>query len=57
MKADVRIAVVGAGAIAQMAHLPVLGKMRGVEVVALCDNDRAKARALADRFEDRKSVV
>lgn len=51
MKADVRIAVVGAGAIAQMAHLPVLTKMRGVEVVALCDIDRAKARALADRFD------
>jgi len=51
MKPDVRIAVVGAGAIAQMAHLPVLGKMRDVNVVALCDIDRAKARALADRFE------
>jgi predicted dehydrogenase len=48
---DIRIAVVGTGAIAQMAHLPVLGKMRGVNIVALCDNDRAKARALADRFE------
>jgi predicted dehydrogenase len=51
MKPDVRIAVVGAGAIAQMAHLPVLRKMRGVNVVALCDIDRAKARSLADRFE------
>jgi predicted dehydrogenase len=51
MKPDVRIAVVGTGAIAQMAHLPVLRKMRGVSVVALCDIDRAKARALADRFE------
>ncbi|HSA56386.1 MAG TPA: Gfo/Idh/MocA family oxidoreductase, partial [Gemmatimonadaceae bacterium] len=51
MKADVQIAVVGAGAIAQVAHLPVLSKMRGVNVLALCDNDRAKARALADRFE------
>ncbi len=51
MKPDVRIAVVGTGAIAQMAHLPVLRKMRGVNVVALCDIDRAKARALADRFE------
>lgn len=50
MKADVRIAVVGTGAIAQLAHLPVLTKMRGVEVVALCDIDRAKARTLADRF-------
>lgn len=51
MKPDVRIAVVGTGAIAQMAHLPVLRKMRGVNVVALCDIDRVKARALADRFE------
>jgi predicted dehydrogenase len=46
-----RVGVVGAGAIAQIAHLPVLAKMRGVQLVALCDNDRPKARALADRFE------
>src|SRR5215471_13999747 len=46
----IRIGVVGAGAIAQLAHLPVLSKMRGVELAAVCDNDRPKARALADRF-------
>jgi predicted dehydrogenase len=51
MRPDVRIAVVGTGAIAQVAHLPVLRNMRGISVVALCDIDRAKARALADRFE------
>ena len=45
-----RIGVVGAGAIAQLAHLPVLAKMRGAQLVAICDNDRPKARALADRF-------
>src|SRR3954470_17606069 len=45
-----RRGVVGAGAIAQQAHLPVLSKMRGVTLVAVCDNDRPKARALADRF-------
>jgi len=50
MKEPVRIGVVGAGAIAQLAHLPVLAKMRGAQLVALCDNDRPKARALADRF-------
>jgi predicted dehydrogenase len=50
MNSPVRIAVVGAGAIAQLAHLPVLAKLRGAELVALCDNDRAKARSLADRF-------
>ena len=47
----VRIGVVGVGAIAQIAHLPVLAKMRGAQLVALCDNDGPKARALADRFE------
>lgn len=50
MKENVRIGVVGAGAIAQLAHIPVLSKMRGVELAAVCDNDRPKARALADRF-------
>ena len=50
MKDSVRLGVVGAGAIAQVAHLPVLAKMRGAELVAVCDNDRPKARALADRF-------
>ena len=50
MSDAVRIGVVGAGAIAQLAHLPVLAKMRGATLAAICDNDRPKARALADRF-------
>lgn len=49
-KPALRIGVIGAGAIAQLAHLPVLSRMRGVQLVALCDNDSAKVRALADRF-------
>ena len=51
MKDGVRIAVVGTGAIAQLTHIPVLSKLRGAKLVALCDNDAAKARALADRFD------
>lgn len=51
MTEPVRIGVVGAGAIAQLTHLPLLSKMRGAKLVAVCDNDRAKARALADRFD------
>lgn len=46
----IRFALVGVGAIAQLAHLPVLSKTRGAELVALCDNDGPKARALAERF-------
>lgn len=51
MTQALRIGVVGAGAIAQVAHLPALARLRGVEAVALCDNDGPKARALADRFD------
>jgi predicted dehydrogenase len=51
MKEPVRIGVVGAGAISQLAHLPVLAKARDARLVAICDNDRAKARGLADRFD------
>jgi predicted dehydrogenase len=50
MKDSTRIGIVGAGAIAQLAHLPVLAKMRGATLVAICDNDGPKARGLADRF-------
>ena len=51
MTDPVRIGVVGAGAIAQLTHLPVLSKMRVAKLVAICDNDRPKARSLADRFD------
>lgn len=45
-----RVAVLGAGAIAQVVHLPILSRMRGVELAVLCDSDRAKAQTLAGRF-------
>src|SRR3954462_2362012 len=45
-----KVGIIGGGAIAQVAHLPVLKKMRGVDVQAICDTDLPKARALASRF-------
>ena len=51
MNDPIRIAVIGAGGIAQVAHLPVLRKISGVEIVAICDNDLSKAQALAARFD------
>src|SRR3954464_12229320 len=57
MKERVRIGVIGAGAIAQLAHLPVISKMRGAELGAICDKDRPKARALADRFGIRDTFT
>ena len=45
-----RVGIIGGGAITQVAHLPVLKKMKTIEVRAICDTDLPKARALADRF-------
>lgn len=51
MSSPLKIGIAGTGAIAQVAHLPVLSRLKGVKVTALCDNDLPKARALATRFE------
>ncbi len=45
-----RVGIIGGGAIVQVAHLPILKKLKTVEVRAICDTDRLKARALANRF-------
>jgi predicted dehydrogenase len=50
MTERLRLGIVGAGAITQVGHLPALKRVKEIEVVGLCDNDIAKARALADRF-------
>jgi predicted dehydrogenase len=47
---EVRVGLIGVGAVPQTAHLPILAKMRGARLAALCDNDGAKARAIAERF-------
>jgi len=46
----VRVAVVGAGAIAQVMHVPILTEHPGAEVCALADTDDHKARTVARRF-------
>src|SRR3990172_4032530 len=51
MSEPIRIGLIGAGAIVQVAHLPVLKKLKSVEVAAICDVDLPKARALAERFQ------
>ncbi|MCZ2820698.1 Gfo/Idh/MocA family oxidoreductase [Modestobacter sp. VKM Ac-2977] len=51
-KQPVRVAVVGAGNIADDRHLPALREMgERVEVVALADVDEPRARALAQRWD------
>src|SRR5678816_2959434 len=45
-----RLGIIGGGAIVQVAHLPVLRKIKGIEALAICDTDLPKARAIASRF-------
>lgn len=45
-----RVGVLGAGAIAQVVHLPTLTQMEDVSIGAVCDPNESKARALAGRF-------
>jgi predicted dehydrogenase len=49
-----RISIVGLGSIAQTIHLPILSKFPDVEIVAVCDLDRAKAQFVADKFKVRR---
>jgi predicted dehydrogenase len=51
---NLRIAMVGAGGISQVVRIPALKKMEGVDLVALCDIDEAKASFVADKFGIRK---
>lgn len=53
MSDPLRLGIIGAGAIVQVAHLPVLRRVKAVDVAAICDTDLPKARALADRYAIR----
>jgi len=45
-----RIAIAGAGNIAQNAHLPAYAKRDDVEIVAICDLNLERAQGAADKF-------
>ena len=50
MAEPVRLALVGCGRIAQVAHLPAVEKAEGVELVAVSDPSAAVARSVARRY-------
>lgn len=45
-----KIAIVGLGGIAQLAHLPILTKLPNVQVIAVADTNRARLKAVGDRY-------
>ncbi len=50
-KKKIRVGVIGAGGISQVAHIPNLLAEPAAKLVALCDSDPGRAAILADRFE------
>ncbi|MBI5475021.1 MAG: Gfo/Idh/MocA family oxidoreductase [Ignavibacteriae bacterium] len=50
----VKVSVVGLGWIAQVVHLPILKKSTEVELVAVCDRDKGRARLVAEKFGVKK---
>lgn len=52
----VRVGLVGCGAVAQVAHLPAYRRLRNVKLVALCDAEAPKLRALRERTDVRHAV-
>lgn len=47
---ELRVALVGCGAVARDVHLPVLADLEGVEIAGLCDIERERARSVAEHF-------
>ncbi len=45
-----KIGIVGLGWIAQVFHLPILTKIPDAIVTSVCDKDRSRARALAEKY-------
>lgn len=48
---QVRIGIIGAGGILQVAHIPNLRSESSAQLVAVCDIDPARASLIAQRFE------
>ena len=45
-----KIGIVGLGWIAQVFHLPILTKIPDATISCVCDKDRSRARALAEKY-------
>ncbi len=52
-----RVGLLGAGYITGLAHLPSYARLPDVDLVAICDRDKAKAAALGQHFGIRRTYV
>ena len=52
---NLRVGLIGVGAVAQISHIPALKRTEGLELVALCDRDAEKAGRVAQKFQIARS--
>jgi len=52
----IRIGIIGAGNIAQSAHIPAYLKQNDVDIVAICDLKLDRAKEVADRYDIKHAV-
>ena len=45
-----KLGVIGLGWVAQIFHLPILKRLEDVEIVALCDREKSRAKMIGERF-------
>ena len=50
MSRTFRLAVIGCGSIAEIAHFPSIKRTPQAELTACCDTDAGRARSAADRW-------
>jgi len=52
-----KVGVIGAGAIAQVVHLPILRKLPFVDLAAICETDKIKLSNVANKFGVSKTFT
>ena len=46
----IKLGLVGLGWVAQIFHLPILKRLDDVDIVAICDRDKSKAKIISEKF-------
>ena len=47
----IKLGIIGLGSISQVMHLPILSKNNDVEIAGICDKDKSKTKALAEKYK------
>ena len=53
----IKIAVIGAGFVSQIAHLPSLSSNKSVKIVALCDVDKNLLNKVSKKYDVKSTYV